>query len=166
MAEEEDNPPMSPRTAMLFTTMEARFAAMQAQLEQMNRRHDGGSSDEDGGLRRRYRRGRREEDRNEGGGGLRGREERLEGVKVQALCPKLDRRPNVMHAGEARDHGESADKVVAVRDLCEISDQASGLVLVSAERVRTLLRKRDQYSFSKCHKRVFRNSLVFRDDKI
>ncbi|KAF1881768.1 hypothetical protein Lal_00049289, partial [Lupinus albus] len=83
MAEEEDNPPMSPRTAMLFTTMEARFAAMQAQLEQMNRRHDGGSSDEDGGPRRRYRRGRREEDRNEGGGGLRGREERLEGVKVK-----------------------------------------------------------------------------------
>ncbi|KAF1854233.1 hypothetical protein Lal_00011968 [Lupinus albus] len=26
-------------------------------------------------------------------------------VFVQALCPKLDRRPNVMHAGEARDHG-------------------------------------------------------------
>ncbi|KAF1894327.1 hypothetical protein Lal_00027173 [Lupinus albus] len=26
-------------------------------------------------------------------------------MHVQALCPKLDRRPNVMHAGEARDHG-------------------------------------------------------------
>ncbi|KAF1872488.1 hypothetical protein Lal_00016789 [Lupinus albus] len=51
-------------------------------------------------------------------------------------------------------HGDSADKVVAVRDLYEISDQASGLVPVSAKRVRTLLRKRDQYSFSKCHKRV------------
>ncbi|KAF1866333.1 hypothetical protein Lal_00024340 [Lupinus albus] len=109
-------------------------------------------------------------------------------VFVQALCLKLDRRPNVMHAGEARDHGgwlpqvlqghrvlmirreldiilgwtncqqimlllNSADKVVAVRDLCEISDQASGLVLVSAKRVRTLIRKRDQYSLSKCHKR-------------
>ncbi|KAF1891573.1 hypothetical protein Lal_00015173 [Lupinus albus] len=24
---------------------------------------------------------------------------------LEALCPKLDRRPNVMHAGEARDHG-------------------------------------------------------------
>ncbi|KAF1885778.1 hypothetical protein Lal_00008518 [Lupinus albus] len=35
-----------------------------------------------------------------------------------------------------------ADKVVAVRDLCEISDQASGLVPVSAKRVRTILRKR------------------------
>ncbi|KAF1870611.1 hypothetical protein Lal_00025935 [Lupinus albus] len=45
-----------------------------------------------------------------------------------------------------------ADNVVAVRDLCEISDQASGLVPVSAKRVRTLLRKRDRYSFSKCHK--------------
>ncbi|KAF1889021.1 hypothetical protein Lal_00042990 [Lupinus albus] len=44
--------------------------------------------------------------------------------------------------------------VVAVRDLCEISDQASGLVPVSAKRVRTLLRKRDRYSFSKCHKRM------------
>ncbi|KAF1888765.1 hypothetical protein Lal_00036807 [Lupinus albus] len=31
-------------------------------------------------------------------------------------------------------HGDSADKVVAVRDLCEISDQASGLVPVSAKR--------------------------------
>ncbi|KAF1867062.1 hypothetical protein Lal_00049490 [Lupinus albus] len=37
-----------------------------------------------------------------------------------------------------------ADKVVAVRDLCEIADQASGLVPVSAKRVRTLLRKRDR----------------------
>ncbi|KAF1863141.1 hypothetical protein Lal_00018927 [Lupinus albus] len=44
--------------------------------------------------------------------------------------------------------------VVAVRDLCEISHQASGLVPVSAKRVRTLLRKRDRYSFSKCHKRM------------
>ncbi|KAF1888144.1 hypothetical protein Lal_00039184 [Lupinus albus] len=26
-------------------------------------------------------------------------------LEVQALYPKLDRRPNVMHAGEARDHG-------------------------------------------------------------
>ncbi|KAF1874124.1 hypothetical protein Lal_00041569 [Lupinus albus] len=60
----------------------------------------------------------------------------------------------------------SADKVVAVRDLCEISDQASGLVPVSAKKVRTFLRKRDRYSFSKCHKRVFKNSLVFRDVKI
>ncbi|KAF1873956.1 hypothetical protein Lal_00013921 [Lupinus albus] len=34
--------------------------------------------------------------------------------------------------------------VVAVRDLCEISDQASGLVPVSAKRVRTLLRRRDR----------------------
>ncbi|KAF1888339.1 hypothetical protein Lal_00014281 [Lupinus albus] len=51
-------------------------------------------------------------------------------------------------------HGDSADKVVAVRDLCEISDQASGLVPVSAKRVRTLIRKRDRYSLSKCHKRM------------
>ncbi|KAF1898719.1 hypothetical protein Lal_00028244 [Lupinus albus] len=41
-------------------------------------------------------------------------------------------------------HGDSADKVVVVRDLCEISDQASGLVPVSTEKIRTLLRKRDR----------------------
>ncbi|KAF1878047.1 hypothetical protein Lal_00041796 [Lupinus albus] len=108
---------------------------------------------------------------------------------VQALCPKLDRRPNVMHAGEARDHGWMvtpsgagtsgvddpargkrmvtviiSDLVVSTpnlcagggvdvyvlvsgcgkRDLCEISDQASGVGPVSAEKVRTLLRKRDR----------------------
>ncbi|KAF1877959.1 hypothetical protein Lal_00049353 [Lupinus albus] len=138
---------------------------------------------------------------------------------VQALCPKLDRRPNVMHAGEARDHGwmvtpsgagtsgvddpargkrmvtviisdlvvstpnlcagggvdvyvlvsgcgKSADRVVAVGDLCEISDHASGMGPMSAKRVRTPLRKRDRCLFSKCHERVFKNSLVFQDNKI
>ncbi|KAF1885985.1 hypothetical protein Lal_00032295 [Lupinus albus] len=99
-----------------------------------------------------------------------------EKYEVQALCPKLDRRPNVMHAGEARDHGRMVtpsgagtsgvddpargkrmvtDSVCLSlsQDLCEISDQASGLVPVSAKRVRTLIRKRDRYSLSKCHKR-------------
>ncbi|KAF1860205.1 hypothetical protein Lal_00015355 [Lupinus albus] len=78
MAKEEDSPPMSPRTTMLFTTMEARFAAMQAQLEQMNRRNDGGSSDQDGGHRRRNRGDRRE---NPTHGERRNKD--LEGVKVK-----------------------------------------------------------------------------------
>ncbi|KAF1888592.1 hypothetical protein Lal_00011366 [Lupinus albus] len=142
---------------------------------------------------------------------------------IKRYCPKLDRRPNVMHVGEARDHGrmvtpsgagtsvvddpargkrmvtdcklshyfrlgrvdpnlcagggvdvyvlesgcgKSADRVVAVGDLRKVSDQASGMGPMSAKKVRTLLRKRDRYSFSKCHKRVFKNSLVFRDVKI
>ncbi|KAF1883519.1 hypothetical protein Lal_00037320 [Lupinus albus] len=114
---------------------------------------------------------------------------------IKRYCPKLDRRPNVMHAGEAKDHGrmvtpsgagtsgvddpargkhmvtesgcgKSADRVVAVGDLCKVSDQASGIGPMSAKKVRTLLRKRDRYSFSKCHNRVFKNSLVFRDVKI
>ncbi|KAF1879859.1 hypothetical protein Lal_00014159 [Lupinus albus] len=129
---------------------------------------------------------------------------------IKRYCPKLDRRPNVMHVGEARDHGrmvtpsgagtsgvddpargkrmvtdcklshyfrlgrvepnlcagggvdvyvlesgcgKSADRVVAVGDLCKVSDQASGMGPMSAKKVRTLLRKRDRYSFSKCHKR-------------
>ncbi|KAF1863139.1 hypothetical protein Lal_00018925 [Lupinus albus] len=59
---------------------------------------------------------------------------------------------------------DCADKVVAVRDLCEISDQASGLVPVSAKRVRTLIRKRDRYSLSKCHKRNLYYSVDMRDD--
>ncbi|KAF1888915.1 hypothetical protein Lal_00036674 [Lupinus albus] len=95
---------------------------------------------------------------------------------IKRYCPKLDRRPNVMHVGEARDHGrmvtpsgagtsgvddpakesgcgKSADMVVAVGDLCKVSDQASDMGPMSAKKVRTLPRKRDRYSFSKCHKR-------------
>ncbi|KAF1867848.1 hypothetical protein Lal_00012744, partial [Lupinus albus] len=134
---------------------------------------------------------------------------------IKRYCPKLDRRPNVMHAGEARDHGrmvtpsgagtsgvddpardcklshyfrlgrvdpnlcvgggvdvyvlesgcgKSADRVVAVGDLCKVSDQASGMGPMSAKKVRTLLRKRDRYSFSKCHKRNLYNSVDMRDD--
>ncbi|KAF1888573.1 hypothetical protein Lal_00011347, partial [Lupinus albus] len=106
---------------------------------------------------------------------------------IKRYCPKLDRRPNVMHAGEARDHGRMVtpsgagtsgvddpargkrmvtDSVCLSlsQDLSEISDQASGLVLVSAKRVRTLLRKRDQYSFSKCHKRNLYHSVDMRND--
>ncbi|KAF1872179.1 hypothetical protein Lal_00043357 [Lupinus albus] len=86
MAEEEDNPPMSPRTAMLFTTMKAQFAIIQRQLEQIrilhNRRDNGGSSEEGRGPRRRNRSRRREEDGHDGVG-HRGREESLEGVKVK-----------------------------------------------------------------------------------
>ncbi|KAF1878035.1 hypothetical protein Lal_00041784 [Lupinus albus] len=86
---------------------------------------------------------------------------------IKRYCPKLDRRPNVMHAGEARDHGRMVtpsgagtsgvddpargkrmvtDSVCLSlsQDLFEISDQASGLVPVLAKRVRTLIRKRDR----------------------
>ncbi|KAF1870827.1 hypothetical protein Lal_00030137 [Lupinus albus] len=112
---------------------------------------------------------------------------------IKRYCPKLDRRPNVMHAGEARDHGrmvtpsgagtsgvndpargkrmvtesgcgKSADRVVAVGDLCKVSDQASGIGPMSAKKVRTLLRKRDRYSFSKCHKRNIYHSVDMRND--
>ncbi|KAF1888698.1 hypothetical protein Lal_00036739 [Lupinus albus] len=142
-------------------------------------------------------------------------------TKVQALCPKLDRRPNVMHAGEERDHGrmvtpsgagtsgvddpargkrivtdcklshyfrlgrvdpnlfagggvdvyvlesgcgKSADRVVAVGDLCKISDHASGMGPMSAKRVRTPLRKRDRCLFSNCHERNVYYSVDMRDD--
>ncbi|KAF1863071.1 hypothetical protein Lal_00018918 [Lupinus albus] len=112
---------------------------------------------------------------------------------IKRYCPKLDRRPNVMHAGEARDHGrmvtpsgagtsgvddpargkrmvtesgcgKSADRVVAVGDLCKVSDQASGIGPMSAKKVRTLLRKRDRYSFSKCHKRNLYHCVDMRND--
>ncbi|KAF1864740.1 hypothetical protein Lal_00039906 [Lupinus albus] len=140
---------------------------------------------------------------------------------IKRYCPKLDWRPNVMHAGEARDHGrmvtpsgagtsgvddptrgkrmvtdcklshyfglgrvdpnlcagggvdvyvlesgcgKSVDRVVAVGDLCKVSDQASGMGPMSAKKVRTLLRKRDRYSFSKCHKRNLYHSVDMRND--
>ncbi|KAF1889008.1 hypothetical protein Lal_00042977, partial [Lupinus albus] len=60
--------------------------------------------------------------------------------------------------------GKCADKVVAVGDLCEISDQASGMGPVSAKRVRTPLRKRDRCLFSKCHERNLYYSVDMRDD--
>ncbi|KAF1855395.1 hypothetical protein Lal_00035529 [Lupinus albus] len=98
-------------------------------------------------------------------------------VQVQALCPKLDRRPNVMHAGEARDHvgwlpqWRRGHRVLMIRrevnalvtvltrlwrlGICARSlTKLVVLVPVSAKRVRTLLRRRDRYSFSKCHKRM------------
>ncbi|KAF1876719.1 hypothetical protein Lal_00031534 [Lupinus albus] len=144
---------------------------------------------------------------------------------IKRYCPKMDRRPNVMHAGEARDHGRMvtpsgagtsgvddpargkrmvtdipclvmlirerhtpsymlntpvvvkgviftidsvclslshADRVVAVGDLCKVSNQASGIGPMSAKKVRTLLRKRDRYSFSKCHKRSWKPRLIQR----
>ncbi|KAF1879811.1 hypothetical protein Lal_00039683 [Lupinus albus] len=40
--------------------------------------------------------------------------------------------------------GKSADRVVAVGDLCKVSNQASGMGPMSAKKVRTLLRKRDR----------------------
>ncbi|KAF1866177.1 hypothetical protein Lal_00031481, partial [Lupinus albus] len=112
---------------------------------------------------------------------------------IKRYCPKLDRRPNVMHAGEARDHGrmvtpsgagtsgvddpargkrmvtesgcgKSADRVVAVGDMCKVSDQASGIGPMSAKKVRSLIRKRDRYSFSKCHKRNLYHSVDMRND--
>ncbi|KAF1866059.1 hypothetical protein Lal_00013495 [Lupinus albus] len=97
------------------------------------------------------------------------------------VLPKLDRRPNVMHAGEARDHGRMVTPsgagtsgvddpargkrmVTAVGDLCKVSDQASGIGPMSAKEVRTLLRKRDRYSFSKCHKRNLYHGVDMRND--
>ncbi|KAF1862652.1 hypothetical protein Lal_00013413 [Lupinus albus] len=85
---------------------------------------------------------------------------------IKRYCPKLDRRPKVMHAEEASDHGRtvtpsgtgtsgvddptrgkshgnSADKVVAVGGLCEISGQASGMGPMSAKRVRNPLKKKE-----------------------
>ncbi|KAF1895973.1 hypothetical protein Lal_00037017 [Lupinus albus] len=100
---------------------------------------------------------------------------------IKRYCPKLDRRPNVMHAGEARDHGRMVTPsgagtsgvddpargkrmVTAVGDLYKVSDQASGMGPMSAKKVRTLLRKRDRYSFSKCHKRNLYYSVDMLDD--
>ncbi|KAF1893038.1 hypothetical protein Lal_00024160 [Lupinus albus] len=58
----------------------------------------------------------------------------------------------------------SADKAVAVGDLCEISDQASGMGPVSAKRVRTSLHKRGRCLFCRRHGRNLDHSVDMCND--
>ncbi|KAF1876989.1 hypothetical protein Lal_00044925 [Lupinus albus] len=80
---------------------------------------------------------------------------------IKRFCPRLAQKVNVVEVGRPSTTGQmstvsctgTVDKVVAVGDLCEISDQASGMGPVSTKRVRNSLLKRDRCSFCRRHGR-------------